>query len=95
MSKEPEGQNDGRLCHGHQVCDGGCRKEKNRGTKFSRKDGGEAIQEGILKTSTGYGHGVLRISMVVLSLGVQNRVGRLLRVAVDRGPTLDLRFKIL
>jgi hypothetical protein len=49
----------------HRVRDGGGRKEKGRGTKVGRKEGGEAKQ-GVLKTYTGCGNGVLRIFAVVL-----------------------------
>jgi hypothetical protein len=51
----------------HGVRDCGGRKEKGRGTKVGRKEGGEAKQS-ILKTSTGCGNGVLRIIGVVLSV---------------------------
>ena len=49
----------------HRVRDGGGRKEKGRGTKVGRKEGGEA-KHGILKTNTCCGNGVLRIIAVVL-----------------------------
>jgi len=48
----------------HRVCDGGGRKEKGRGTKVGREEGGETKQ-GILKAGTGC---VLRIFEVVLSV---------------------------
>ena len=51
----------------HRVCDEEHRKEKDRGTKVGRKEGGEAKQ-GILKISTGCGNGVLDIFGVVLSV---------------------------
>jgi hypothetical protein len=51
----------------HGVRDGGGRKEKGRGTKVARKEGREAKQ-GILKTSTGCGNGVLVLFGVLLSV---------------------------
>ena len=49
------------------VYDRGCRKEKDRGTKVKRKEGGE-VKQGILKISTSCGNGVLDIFGVVLSV---------------------------
>ena len=51
----------------HGVCDGERRKEKDRGTKVGRKEGGEAKQ-GILKISTSCGNSVPNIFGVVLSV---------------------------
>ena len=44
----------------HGVCDRECRKEKGRGTKVGRKEGGE-VKQGILKISTSCSNGVLDI----------------------------------
>ena len=51
----------------HGVRDAGSGKEKGRGTKVGREEGGEAKQ-GVLKTSTGCGNGVLCIPAVVLGV---------------------------
>jgi hypothetical protein len=66
----------------HGVRDGGGGKQKGRGTKVGRKEGGET-KKGIVGTSTGCGNGSgsVRVFAVVVSVGVVSvlvvwRIGR-------------------